>query len=195
MKKDFTFFLFSCFLQLGMAQGIKISGQVNDGEAIALPGVSVVIKNTVKGTINRNDGQFAIEVPNDKTVLLVTYIGYAPQEIPPGSQTTFDIVLKESRTQLGEVVVAGFGTAYRKEMTGSVAKVGAKDFELQPVQTGQKMLCKEEQQGFLLTLEVEKLGQGLNIRVRGISSVSAGNQPLFVIDGVPVISEAIGKFY
>ena len=192
MKKGFTFFLFSCFLQLGMAQGIKISGQVNDAEGIALPGVSVVIKNTVKGTITGNDGQFALEVPNDKTVLLVTYIGYAPQEIVVGSQTTFDIVLKESSTQLGEVVVVGFGTAYRKEMTGSVAKVGAKDFELQPVQTFENAL-QGRAAGVFINSGSGKLGQGLNIRVRGISSVSAGNQPLFVIDGVPVISEAIGS--
>ena len=192
MKKGFTCILFLLFFHLGYSQGLKVLGTIKDDVGIPLPGVSVLVKNTIQGTVTNNDGNFVIEVPNSNSVLVISYIGYAQQEISVGNQNNFDIVLKESNTQLNEVVVVGFGTAYRKDMTGSVSKLGAKEFELQPVQSFENAM-QGRSAGVFMNSGSGKLGQGLNIRVRGISSVSAGNQPLFVIDGVPVISDALGS--
>lgn len=193
MKKGFTLFLFFCFVQLGFSQSLNIKGNIKGEDGLPLPGVSVLVKNSVKGTITNYQGDFSLDVPNSNAVLIVTYIGYAQQEIPVGSQNNFEIVLKESNTQLSEVVVVGFGTAYKKDMTGSVAKLGAKEFELQPVQSFENAM-QGRAAGLFINSGSGKLGQGLNIRIRGISSVSAGNQPLFVIDGVPVISEPLGSY-
>ncbi len=175
-----------------VAQSYNISGQVKDEAGEPLAGVTVVVKNTIRGTTTGNDGRFTLQVPGPDAVLVFSYTGYTQQEVPVNAQRELDVTLVESGSALGEVVVVGFGTAYRQDLTGSIAKLSSKEFEFQPVQTFENAI-QGRAAGVFINSGSGKLGQGLNIRVRGISSVSAGNQPLFVIDGIPVISERIGS--
>lgn len=192
MKQLLTVLCFLCTSSLLVAQSYNVSGKVKDDAGEPLPGVTVVVKNTIRGTVTGNDGSFFVEVPGPNAVLVFSYTGFVKQEVPVNAQREFDVTMTESGSALGEVVVVGFGTSYRQDLTGSISKVGSKEFELQPVQTFENAL-QGRAAGVFINSGSGKLGQGLNIRVRGISSVSASNQPLFVIDGVPVISEAIGS--
>jgi TonB-linked SusC/RagA family outer membrane protein len=183
------FFSTTSFL---LAQRYNVSGQVKDNTGDLLPGVTVVAKNTIKGAVTGTDGRFFLEVPGPNTILVFSYTGYVQQEVALDGKSELEVTMVESGSALGEVVVVGFGTAYRQDLTGSISKIGAKEFELQPVQTFENAL-QGRAAGVFINSGSGKLGQGMNIRVRGISSVSASNQPLFVIDGVPVISEAVGS--
>lgn len=173
-------------------QGIAVSGKIQDESGDPLPGVTIMVKNSIKGTNSGADGKFTIQVPNEDAVLVFSFTGYNPVEMAVGNQRELSVTLSESATTLGEVVVVGFGTAYRQDMTGSVTKLSSKEFDLQPMQSFENAL-QGRAAGVFINSGSGKLGQGMNIRVRGISSVSASNQPLFVIDGIPVISGAIGS--
>jgi len=167
---------------LGMAaQSASISGTVkNEGEP--LPGVTIVIKNTDRGTTTDANGQFTLEA-NPDDILVLSSIGLTTQEVNVGQQTTFDLELKSDSRQLNEVVVVGYGTARRKDLTGSVAKVdptgikniaaGSFDAQLQGKVSGVQ-----------ISSNTGVPGEVVNIRVRGATSINADNDPLYVVDGV-----------
>ncbi|MFN4080984.1 MAG: SusC/RagA family TonB-linked outer membrane protein, partial [Saprospiraceae bacterium] len=192
MKKLFLLLLLFGVSVAAMAQRYTVAGQVFDEAGETLSGVTVIVKNTIKGTKTGNDGRFIIEAPDGNAVLVFTYTGFAQKEVPIEGRRELEVVLQESGSAISEVVVVGFGAAYRQDITGSISKLSSREFELQPVQTFENAL-QGRAAGVFINSGSGKLGQGLNIRVRGISSVSAGNQPLFVIDGIPVISEPVGS--
>lgn len=192
MKQLLTVLCFLCTSSFLVGQSYNVTGQVKDDAGEPLPGVTVIVKNTIKGAVTGNDGRFFVEVPGPNAVLVFSYTGFVQQEVPLDAQRELDVTMTESGSALGEVVVIGFGTSYRQDLTGSISKINSKEFELQPVQSFENAL-QGRAAGVFINSGSGKLGQGMNIRVRGISSVSASNQPLFVIDGVPVISEAIGS--
>jgi TonB-linked SusC/RagA family outer membrane protein len=191
MKQTLLLLCILCATSSLIAQSYNVTGKVKDDNGEPLPGVTVVVKNTIKGTTTGSDGTYFLEVPGPDAILVCSYTGFAQVETPVNGQRTVDITMKESGSVLGEIVVVGYGTSYRQDLTGSISKLNAKEFELQPVQTFENAL-QGRAAGVFINSGSGKLGQGLNIRVRGISSVSAGNQPLFVIDGIPVISEPVG---
>lgn len=192
MKKHLTFLFFLGAVSVAFAQGFPVSGFVRDEAGEPLPGVTIAVKNTIKGAVTGNDGRYFVDVPGDDAILVLSYTGFTQMEVPVQGRRELDITMTESGSALNELVVVGFGTAYRQDLTGSVSKISSKEFELQPVQTFENAL-QGRAAGVFINSGSGKLGQGLNIRVRGISSVSASNQPLFVIDGVPVISERVGS--
>lgn len=164
---------------------ITITGKVIDERGTGLPGVSVVVKGTTQGATTDGEGAFRLAVPNANSVLVFSFVGYLRQEVTVGSQTSLNVTLVPDDQTLNEVVVVGYGSQLKKEITGAVQTVSAQEIKDLPVsQIGQKL------QGRLAGVQINqatgKPGQGINIRVRGQVSVSAGSDPLYVIDGFPI---------
>ncbi|NDV83985.1 TonB-dependent receptor [Bacteroides sp. 51] len=186
-KREILFPLFVFFLSVGaFAQSISISGTVKDASNEPIIGASVLEKGTANGTVTDLDGNFRLNVSGN-AVLTVSYIGYQSQEIAVKANHTFDITLKEDTKFLDEVVVVGYGTMQRKDVTTSVATVSTKDLDQRPIiSTGAAMQGKAA--GVQITQPNGLPGQEMVIRVRGNSSINASNDPLYVVDGVPMTS-------
>jgi TonB-linked SusC/RagA family outer membrane protein len=175
-----------------LSQGRNISGKVTGPDGDALIGATVLVKGTSTGTATDLDGMYSINVPPGASTLVISYTGYETKEAVLGASNVLNITLDEGAIGLQEILVVGFGTQYKQDLTGSISKLSAETFQLQPLQTLENAI-QGRAAGVFINSGSGKLGQGLNIRIRGNSSVSASNQPLFVVDGIPVISEAIGS--
>lgn len=195
MKRVVLFGLCTLFLALAaFAQDRQISGTVTDGvEKVPLPGVSILIKGTSSGTSTDAEGKFRINVPANAQVLVFSFVGYVSQEVEIGNRTNIDIALQPDTKTLQEVVVTGYGQQIKREVTGNIAKVGGGDIKDMPVPTFDNAL-QGKAAGVVVNAGGGKLGQGIQIRVRGQSSVSASNEPLYVIDGIPVTTADLGSF-
>ncbi len=162
-----------------------INGEVIDAESgDGLPGVSIVIKGTSNGTITNVSGQFSIEA-NQGDVLIFSYVGYKTSEVTVGTSNTINVSMSADVTALNEIVVVGYGTQQRRDITGSIASISAKQIQNMPVVSFENAI-----QGQLAGVQVSETsgepGAGPSIRVRGLGSITAGNEPLFVVDGFPV---------
>lgn len=168
-----------CF---GLSQAQEVSGTVSDAVG-PLPGASVVVKGTTNGTQTDFDGNYTIDGLDDDAILVFSYIGYSNQEIPVAGQATIDVVLQEDAQALDEVVIVGYGSQAKKEITSSVVSVSTEDFNQGVVQEPTQLL-----QGKVAGLSVVNRGGNPNqepvIRLRGISTVGGNQQPLVVIDGI-----------
>ena len=164
---------------------VDVAGTVKDEKGDLLAGVSVIIKGTSRGTTTDATGTFRLSVPGTQTTLVFSFVGYERKEVLVGSQTTLNVVLAPSDETLNEVVVVGYGSQLKKEVTGAVQTLSSQEIKDLPVsQLGQKL------QGRLAGVQINQTtgrpGQGINIRIRGQLSVSAGSDPLYVVDGFPV---------
>jgi TonB-linked SusC/RagA family outer membrane protein len=169
---------------VAQAQDKKIAGKVSDESGITLPGVSVAVKNTKIATVTDGNGNFSITVPSSAQTLVITYLGMESQEVSIGSQTNIAIVLKTKSTTLSDVVVIGYGTVKRSDLTGSVASIGREDLlRDSPLNALQALQGKIA--GVAVTQSDGAPGAGINIRIRGSNSFLGGTEPLYVIDGVP----------
>ena len=178
------------FTQTGYTQEGMVRGTVYDAaEGITLPGASIVIKGTLKGTVTDVDGKFNIMVePN--TTLEVSYIGYTTKEVIVQPNTTIDISLDPKATALDEFVVIGYGVQKKDDATGSVSAIDSKEFNTGAV-TSPTQLIAGKVSGVVITDGGGAPGSESTIRIRGGSSLQALNDPLIVIDGLPVDNEAI----
>lgn len=163
-----------------------LTGSVVDASTgESLPTVNVVVQGTTIGTSTDFDGRFELVVPDDAQILVFSYVGYVTQEVEIGSQTTFEIALQPDFVALEDLVVVGYGTQQRAEITGSVSSINTEEIEAVPVSSFENAL-----QGRLAGVNVAEStgepGATPQITVRGTGSISAGNDPLIVIDGVPV---------
>lgn len=169
----------------GFAQEMKVSGKVSDAnDGKTLPGVTVAVKGTTSGTITDIDGNYSINV-NKGATLVFTFIGYTSQEIVVAGQTTIDVVLAPSVTALDEVVIIGYGAVKKKDATGSVAVVSSKDFNKGAITSAQELMVGKAA-GVVVTNPTGAPGSGSTIRIRGGSSLNASNDPLIIVDGVPI---------
>lgn len=173
------------------AQGRMVSGQVTAAEdELALPGVNVVIKGTTTGAVTDIEGNYEIQVPSQSAVLVFSYIGYATQEVTVGNQTQIDLKLNADARALEEVVVVGYGTVKKSDLTGSV--VSLKSDELTPgANVSMEQMLQGRAPGVLISQETGEPGAAMSITIRGASSITAGNDPLYVIDGMPVNNGAV----
>ena len=162
-----------------------ISGRVVDERGEGLPGVTVLVKNTTTGASTLTDGSFELAAPAGTTTLVVSYIGYASQEVPVTGTSPLSIRLKPSEQALKEVVVVGYGNQERKDLTGSVASVQSQDIEKLPVASVDQAL-QGQIAGVNIATTSGEPGGSPNILIRGVSSITGGAQPLIVIDGFPV---------
>ncbi len=197
MKNSYTLLkvVLVCLVMLlgygGNAQAQTISGTVSDaatGES--LPFVNVLIKGTTKGTTTDVDGNYSIEIQSPEDVLVFSFIGYDAKEIPVGNQSTIDVELQGNTKQLDEVVVVGYGTQKKADLTGSVGSVVRDDFNAGQV-TNPEQLITGKVAGVQITPNGGAPGSGGKIRIRGGSSLNASNDPLIVIDGVPIDNSTV----
>jgi TonB-linked SusC/RagA family outer membrane protein len=168
-----------------MQQKVQISGKITDETNEALPGVNVVEKGTSNGIVTGVDGTFHIAVSGKEAILVFSYIGYTTQEIKVGGQTVINVSLKEDTQALDEVVVVSYGQQLKREVTGAIVQQKADKMQDMPVgQFAQQLQGKMA--GVQVTQHTGRIGHGMTFKIRGAASLSSGNQPLFVIDGVPV---------
>ena len=175
------------FCVLAFAQGKQITGVIKDGTGEPMIGVNVLVKGTTNGTITDFDGKFAISDVKNSDVLTITYVGYVQQSIPVGNQTTFNIILKEDTETLDEVVVIGYGTVKKRDLTGSVASVSNETLTANPVSDVSQAL-QGKLAGVSVVSQDGRPGAEVSIRVRGGGSITQSNDPLFIVDGFPVSS-------
>ncbi len=188
-------FVMGCLLTLLMLGGSmawaqsEISGTLTDGATNdPISGASVTVKGTTVGIISDEQGQFRLTLPNGAEFLVVSYVGYRTEEVAINGQTTFNIQMTENLSDLDEVVVIGYGAQQKKDLTTAVATIDAEGLRDQPVNSFDQALV-----GKLAGVQVLQSsgspGAGVSIRVRGVGSITAGNDPLYVIDGVPVSND------
>jgi TonB-linked SusC/RagA family outer membrane protein len=176
---------------LAVTQQHQIQGTVTDGNN-PLAGVSISIKNKSNATVTDYNGHYTLSVSPDD-ILIFSYIGYRAQMVSVQGRTTINISLQENATKLQEVKInAGYYSVKNSERTGSISKITAKDIEKQPV-TNVLATMQGRMAGVYITQETGVAGGGFNIQIRGINSLRAdGNEPLYIIDGVPYASQALG---
>lgn len=162
----------------------RVTGKVLDHNGEPIIGANVVVKGTTTGTITDMDGNFTISV-GEGAILKVSYIGYSDQEIPVGNQSSFNITLREDTQALDEVVVVGYGTMARRELTSAISHISSEDF-LSISNVDPSMMIQGKVAGVSVTnTAIGDPNNQANIQIRGISSRSAGLGPLIVVDGVP----------
>ncbi|MBD2700506.1 TonB-dependent receptor [Spirosoma sp. BT702] len=166
----------------------SVSGNVTDEKGQGLPGVNVVIKGTTRGTTSNADGSYRLNVPEGAASTLVfSLVGYTTQEIIVGTRTTLDIQLQPDNKTLNEVVVVGYGTQKKSDLTGSIASVNSAIIGRSST-TDATGALQGNVPGVVVVKNVGKPGSGYSINVRGTSSFGGSNSPLFVIDGIPTTS-------
>lgn len=164
-----------------------ISGKVTDKSNQPLPGVNVALKGTSTGTTTNDAGEYRIMVPDSKPVVLVfSFIGMNAQEITPGTSNTVDVILEAESFSLEEVVAIGYGTAKKKDLTGSVANIQG-DVVAKRNVTQLSAALQGAVPGMMVTRTNSQPGAGATIRVRGITTIG-DSDPLIIVDGVPVVS-------
>jgi TonB-dependent starch-binding outer membrane protein SusC len=171
--------------EIPMPAEITIKGTVTDENGEKLPGVSITLKGTTRGSSTNVNGEYSIAVPDDKTVLVFSFVGYVTQEVAVGNRTNFSVILKVENKALDEVVVVGYGTVKKSDLTGSVAKVGEAEIKATPIVALDRAL-QGRVTGVQVTQNSSKPGGATTIRIRGSGSFSASNEPLYVVDGYPM---------
>ena len=167
------------------AQEIQVSGKVSDAkDGSSLPGATVQVKGTTNGVLTDIDGKYSLKVKVG-SVLSFSFIGYDPQEVTITSQSKLDVALAQSSTTLEQVVVIGYGQVKKSDATGSINVTSSKDFNRGAITSPQSLLVGKSA-GVVITDAGGAPGAGATIRIRGGSSLNASNDPLIIIDGVPI---------
>ncbi len=170
--------------QFAEAQGRAVSGKVSDAGGNPLPGVSVAVKGTAQGAISDVAGKFSVQAANGAT-LVFSYIGYKTQEVKIGSQNNVNVALEEDAAALSEVVVVGYGSQKKSQTTGAISQVSAKQITEMPI-TNLGQALQGRTAGVDVSQSGSKPGSTPKILIRGRRSFNAGNDPLYVVDGIPL---------
>ncbi len=163
----------------------QVSGRVTDESQAGLPGVNILVKGTQQGSTTDSEGNFTLVVPDEKAVLVFSFVGYVTQEILVGSRTSLEISLVPDEMALEEVVVVGYGTVKRKDLTGSVSSVSGTTLKDIPVTSASDAIVGR-MPGVQVTRTEGAPDADIKIRVRGGGSITQDNSPLFLVDGFPV---------
>jgi TonB-linked SusC/RagA family outer membrane protein len=177
--------IFILFTALSSFAQNTVTGKVTDEQTGApISGASVTVKGEKAGVVTEADGSFSIRTTLSAKSLLISFVGYADKEVPITS-SALNVTLTQASKSLSDVVVVGYGTSIRKDITGSVSEVKAKNITNTPA-TSFETALQGRAAGVFVQQQNGKLGQAINVTIRGGSSVTAGNQPLYIIDGIPV---------
>jgi TonB-linked SusC/RagA family outer membrane protein len=179
---------------MAFAQGRVITGTVTSTEdGLGVPGATVLVKGTTIGTATDIDGKYTINVPAGSNVLVFTFVGLTSQEVNIGNRSMINVALESDVTALSEVIVTGYGTQPKREVTGAVSSVKGDAIQNLPLQSFDRAL-----QGRASGVQVRSSnglpGGAVNIRIRGVGSINAGNEPLFIVDGVQLNNQSNASF-
>jgi len=166
------------------AQERNITGTVSDEKGTALPGATVAVKNSKLSTMTSADGRFTLKIPATARVLVISYSGMEKEELSLGSKSSYAVILRPSITTLGDVVVVGYGTVRRSDVTGAATRLSREEF-IRDNPTNILQALQGKLAGVNVTQNDGAPGAGISIRVRGSNSFLGGTEPLYVIDGVP----------
>ena len=176
-----------CFTGQLFAQVNVISGTVKDDKGNPLVGVAVKVKGTGTGSTTGSDGKYLIKV-SDNATLQFSHVGYNSQELAVNNRTEIDVTLVQADQSLDQVVVIGYGTARKGDITGSISSVSAKDLKAVPAASLSQALAGRAA-GVRVGMASNAPGGGMTIRIRGGNSIQGGNEPLYVVDGYPLYNE------
>ncbi len=188
------FFLLISVLPLSLAaQEITVSGRVlHATELVPMPGVSVVIKGTAIGTVTQADGTYVLSRVPERAVLQFSFVGMRPEDVPVAGKDRIDVNLEEELSELEEVVVIGYGSQSKRDITGAITSISGDEMERNPAGTINSAL-----QGKIPGMEIVSTsgepGAGVSIKIRGASSINGGSEPLYIIDGMPIESGNIAS--
>lgn len=172
-----------------LIQEIKVSGKVTDENNQPIPGASVLVKGTQIATQTDFDGKYLIKVPSDESILIVSFIGYGTKEIKINNQSVINFQLLPETAKLEEVVVVGYGSSKQKDLTGSVSSVRSENFNKGPQLSAQQAI-QGKMAGVVIAQNSGKPGGSNTVIIRGGTSLTGTNDPLYVIDGVPISTTA-----
>ena len=184
-KLLFALFALSLYSYSAIAQGPSVTGPVKASDGMPIPGVNIVQKGTTNGVVTDFDGNYAIDLIDGAKILVFSYLGYQTLEETVGSRTTVNVTLLEDTQALDEVVVIGYGTQRKSDLTGSVASLSSEDITQVPSSRVDQVL-QGRAAGVQVTQTSGAPGAGTVIRVRGGNSITGSNEPLWVIDGIVV---------
>lgn len=198
MGKKATILGIMCLLMLFLgiqanAQDRTVSGTVtsaSNGELLA--GVSVVVQGTTIGIATNQDGEYSLSVPEGSNTLVFSFVGFITEEVAIADRSEINIELQTDIQQLSDVVVVGYGSQIKRDLTGNIASVSGEEISEAPVNSFESAL-QGRAAGVLVNAGNGKLGQGISVRIRGTSSISASAEPLYVIDGIPVNSTSLSS--
>lgn len=178
-------FLLLVGMQVIFAQTRDVTGVVTSADdGATIPGASVVVKGTTVGTITDMDGKFSLKVPQGSSSVLISFVGYATQEVVLNNAKSYKVVLQSERVAVDEVVIIAYGTAKKGAITGAVSTVSSKSIESRPVSSAVGVL-EGKASGVQVNNTYGEPGSDPTVRIRGFSSVNGSNAPLYVLDGVP----------
>lgn len=167
---------------------VEVTGTVTDASGQGLPGVNIAIKGTTTGGVTNLDGYYSISVPDRSTVIVYSYVGFLKQEVEVGNQTVINITLEEDVLGLEEVVVIGYGTQRKMDLTGSIAVVDGEEMNRMPTANFEQGM-QGKVPGLQMTQTSAEPGGGISVKVRGTNSLLGNNEPLYVIDGFPISND------
>jgi len=183
LLKTLCVFLLVAFGAVTAYAQTTASGKVSDNSGVGLPGISVTVKGTSVATATNANGTFSITIPAGAKTLVFSGVGFTTQEQAIGNKVTYDVSLQNSTSSLNEVVVIGYGTVRKKDLTGATTTVSSRDFQKGAVATPEQLILGKVA-GVNITSNGGAPGAGSTIRIRGGSSLAASNDPLIIIDGV-----------
>ncbi|RZK11895.1 MAG: SusC/RagA family TonB-linked outer membrane protein, partial [Hymenobacter sp.] len=179
MRKIFTPLLVVAALP-ALAQSQALTGRITGTDGSPVPGVTIVERGTTNGVSSDADGIFRLAVQPGAT-LVISSVGYTTQTVAVGGRSSLNVTLVANATDLDEAVVVGYGTQTKADLTGSVVTLTSKEVGNQPVQSFEQSI-QGKAAGVFIENSSGKLGQGIRVRVRGVSSISGSSQPLYVVD-------------
>jgi len=188
MKSKFNYAWLLLLVIIFTSQGIfaqtKITGTVKDGNGLMLPGATVVQKGTQNGVLTDVDGKYSMTLKEGEKSLVFSFIGFLPQEVLISGKSVINIVLKEEKVELGEVVVMGYTTQKKSALTGAVGTVNMSDLEQRKVaEVGQ--ILQGQVAGVQVTSSTGAPGDPIDITIRGVGTIGSSNAPLYIVDGLP----------
>ncbi len=184
--KVFMFLIAMLTFTMSYAQVKTVTGKITDvSSGEPLPGATIAVKGTTIGTITNFNGDFSLDIPNDAQTLVFSFVGMKSKEVEIEGQTRFNISLEEDLIGLDEIVVIGYGSVKKEDATGAVTAISSDDFNKGPITSAQDLLVGKGA-GVVITSAGGAPGSGSKIRIRGGSSLNASNDPLIIIDGIPI---------
>ncbi|NIK91549.1 TonB-dependent receptor [Mangrovimonas sp. CR14] len=187
-RSAFLLFLFVLSSSMIEAQTIQVTGTVTDGELGGpLVGANILVKGKAKGTTTDFDGNYSLDLDDSSAILIFSYTGFISQEVPVNGKTTIDVVLQPDQEALDEVVIIGYGTSKKSDLTGSVVTIDGGDLTAQPIASAAEALTGRLA-GVQVTSTEGSPDAEINIRVRGAGSLTQDSSPLIIVDGFPVPS-------
>jgi TonB-dependent starch-binding outer membrane protein SusC len=175
--------LFAIYSISAYSQTRQITGSIKDSKGAGIAGASVIIKGAKGGTTTNAEGVFRLAVPEATKTLTVSAVGFTATDVDVSSTSTVDVALVESNNSLNEVIVVGYGTARKRDLTGSVASVSAKEFNKGQINTPEQLL-QGKVPGLQITNSTGQPGGVVVVKIRGNNSIRTGNTPLYVVDGI-----------